>query len=262
MATKNESTPAKPLRIHPRATRESFTMRRVIGTTALPESLTWWDAAPPAPPERLAEPLIERQEVTLLSGRKIVLIRREEFDHKLGRRRKQFFLQEGGAVISEADISIDEWPLFGSDRLEDAERVVVAEGLKARRALIKEGIPAVATLSPSVSDAALEPIADREVVVWPDNDARGVRIMVGLASKLQQRGTDVRMVRWVDGPHHGDAADFTGNLIDAIEDAKGIDPLLLDSIAKLSPVKATPAPLMLRSRRKVWMNRIGGSSDE
>lgn len=103
-----------------------------------------------------------------------------------------------------------ELPLFGIDRIGDAEMVVVVEGEKAALALQGLGITAVGTVTGASSAPSATVLADltgRAVLLWPDNDEPGRKHMQRIAEALSGIAV-VAWVEWLEAPDKGDAADF------------------------------------------------------
>lgn len=105
--------------------------------------------------------------------------------------------------------------LYGTAELRNVKRgslVVVVEGEKARDALARAGIVAVATVAGAKvtpSEASLKPLLGYAVVLWSDNDADGHDHMRNISERLQAMGHgSVREFDWPDAPEGGDAADF------------------------------------------------------
>ncbi|MBX6752744.1 MAG: AAA family ATPase [Thermorudis peleae] len=107
---------------------------------------------------------------------------------------------------------VEDLPLYGIERLGDAEQVIVTEGEKAADALLTLGIPAVGTVtgaSAIPSPESLKPLAVRLVWLWPDNDDQGRHHMHRLAERLSALGCQhIWVIDWPDAPPGGDAYDF------------------------------------------------------
>ncbi|MGH7611636.1 MAG: toprim domain-containing protein, partial [Candidatus Dormibacteria bacterium] len=109
-------------------------------------------------------------------------------------------------------------PLFRTELLSQLVAkapVVIVEGEKAAVALANcldgRNVGVLATLGSGVtpSDAVLACLADRRVVLWPDNDEAGRTHMAKVSAGLQRAGAaDVRFVEWLGASPRGDAADF------------------------------------------------------
>lgn len=92
---------------------------------------------------------------------------------------------------------------------------VVCEGEPAADALATMenalGVVAVGTVtgaSGTPSDTALNPLVDRTVYLWPDNDDPGAKHMLRIAQRIVALGcSDARIVCWMDAPDKGDVAD-------------------------------------------------------
>lgn len=123
--------------------------------------------------------------------------------------------------------------LYGIRELPSDGLVVVTEGEKARDALKGRDVPAVGTVTGAATipcDAALRPLLNHPLALWPDADDEGRKHMRALASRLRDLGhQDVRFIRWTDAPGQGaDAADFSGDdgaLRALIESAAGATPV-------------------------------------
>jgi putative DNA primase/helicase len=104
-------------------------------------------------------------------------------------------------------------PLYGADVLAKSPSdgsVLVVEGEKAADALRRSGFSVVATVTGAgvtPSQASLEVLRGREIVLWPDNDDPGRKHMDRIAGRLRDIASKVRMISW--GKKVGDdAADF------------------------------------------------------
>jgi hypothetical protein len=195
--------------------------------------------------------LIEEDDVVLLSGKKVTYVRREQWDDVQGRRKKQFYVRDNGNYVRNDAVPIEEWPLYGLDSLDSEGPIVVVEGVKAAKSLHRRGTVAVGTFSAQVAPAALEPLYGRDVVLWPDNDEIGVSLMMFVARELSANGTNVRLLKWVGGPYHGDAADFDGDLRDLVATAQPIDPELAIKASSQPTFEPMDIPLSLKARRRL-----------
>jgi len=104
-------------------------------------------------------------------------------------------------------------PLYGLDKLAGSpgSPVVVVEGEGCADALLKLGV--LATTSGGADSAARadwQPLAGRDVTIWPDHDDAGQRYAAAAAERLQQLGCRVRIldVAALDLPAKGDAVDW------------------------------------------------------
>ncbi|HPC93819.1 MAG TPA: hypothetical protein PLU87_02680, partial [Sedimentisphaerales bacterium] len=84
------------------------------------------------------------------------------------------------------------WPLYNRAGIAEAEQIVVVEGEKCADALIALGI--CATTSPcgagKAAHADWQPLAGKQVTLWPDNDEPGrahMKAVAGLLSKLDPK---------------------------------------------------------------------------
>lgn len=125
---------------------------------------------------------------------------------------KRFYWQQPDGKPGLGGVRTADLPLYGIDRLNGAAGCIVTEGEKAAVALIRLGLPAVGTVtgaSGTPGDTALRPIVEKEVILWPDNDAPGEDHMERIARRLRALGCrEVRVVRWTNAPAKGDAADL------------------------------------------------------
>lgn len=128
------------------------------------------------------------------------------------------------------DLALTDLPLYGVDEIGTAGGIVVVEGEKARDALRRRGIVAVGTVTGAAvvpGDAALRPLLDHLVPLWPDRDDPGERHMETIAAdlvKLGQPPDSIRRVRWSDAPPGGDAADWTGDRDGLLALIEGAEP--------------------------------------
>ncbi len=121
-----------------------------------------------------------------------------------------------GKYSRRGEISPASLPLYGAERLDgwpEVDRgVVLVEGEKAADALLELGIRALGTVTGSSSapgPEALEVLAGRRVILWPDDDRSGREHMRRVAERLQGIASSVRWFEWkgpagITGP---DAAD-------------------------------------------------------
>src|SRR5262249_15603977 len=111
---------------------------------------------------------------------------------------------------------VENLPLYGArDVVQTVAKgnvVVVLEGEPARDALWSLAIPAVATVTGAATAPTLDafvPLAEYDLVMWPDFDAPGEKHLAAIASLLTEAGGSVRVVRWPEAREEGDdAADF------------------------------------------------------
>jgi AAA domain len=124
-------------------------------------------------------------------------------------------------------------PLYGAHALPPAPgpAVVVTEGEKAAAALISVGVPAVGTVSGAAgtpSDASLEALRGRHVVLWADGDAVGREHMQRVGLGLATVAASVRWATWPDAPEHGDAADLVAARLDPLDVIDAADPFVTE----------------------------------
>jgi hypothetical protein len=123
------------------------------------------------------------------------------------------------------------------------EPVFVVEGEKCADALARLGLLATTSGAATSADRAdWQPLAGREVIVWPDHDAAGLRYAAAVADTLRPLGSQVRIVdvEPLALPRGGDVVDWLA----AHPSAVGDDILVL-------PCTAEPqAPARPASRRR------------
>lgn len=102
-------------------------------------------------------------------------------------------------------------PLYRLPEIERSREIVFVEGEKAADAIHQCGW--VATSAPGGATTNLEaidwrPLAGKTVILWPDNDEPGRKLMLGVEAKLKGLGCAVRWVTLPDDvPAKWDAAD-------------------------------------------------------
>lgn len=88
-------------------------------------------------------------------------------------------------------------PLYGLDRWHASEAVVIVEGEKCVDALASVGIDATSLMggaNTTIEKTDLTPLAGKTVVLWPDADDPGRKLMAGLEGPLQALGCTVRRI--------------------------------------------------------------------
>ncbi|MDP9476520.1 MAG: phage/plasmid primase, P4 family [Actinomycetota bacterium] len=151
--------------------------------------------------------LVDSYHVKDASGRLVAIHERWE-----GPAGKSFLWKHpNGEYSRRGEISPASLPLYGAERLYDWPEVdrgvVLVEGEKAADALLELGIRALGTVTGSSSapgPEALEVLAGRRVILWPDDDRSGREHMRRVAEGLQGIASAVRWFEW-KGP-----ADITG----------------------------------------------------
>lgn len=143
---------------------------------------------------------------------------REDGRDAQGNRSKRMWWETPDGKPGLGGVKAANLPLFGSELLRDEPpetTVVVVEGEKAARSLVRRGIVALGTVcgaSSTPSDHVLQclkPFTD--VILWPDNDDAGRKHMSRVRTALSGIGVGSRELHWQDAPAKGDAADFEGN---------------------------------------------------
>ena len=103
------------------------------------------------------------------------------------------------------------------------EPLILVEGPVAQAALSKAGRLALGIWGTSncPSVGRLKPCLGRMVLLWPDNDDPGHKLMFGevkggnVVERLRSIGhSDIWVVEWDEAPHKGDAADAIARGVD------------------------------------------------
>ena len=76
--------------------------------------------------------------------------------------------------------------------------------------------------------------------------------MIKIAEELLQNNAKVKILRWVDGPYHGDAADYELDVNKFLASAEAIDPVLFEAVTKHNNFPVKSIPMTLKSRRKLY----------
>ena len=100
--------------------------------------------------------------------------------------------------------------------------VIVCEGEPATDALATQekelGTAAVGTMTGAAAmpgEAALVPLVQRDVYLWPDNDSKGIRHMGSIGAVLTALGCkSIHVIDWPASPPKGDAADAISQGVD------------------------------------------------
>ncbi len=148
------------------------------------------------------------------------------------------WFQPGGGVSGLNGLPAAELPLYRGETLADLiiqAPVTVVEGEKAadHLAACLDGaqVGVLATVGGAATvptDGVLAALADRRVVLWPDNDEPGQRHMDQVAAGLQRVGAaEVKFASWPDAPERGDAADYVaehsrGELLELLKAARPV----------------------------------------
>lgn len=138
---------------------------------------------------------------------------------------KRFTWRQPDGRAGLAGVAAAELPLYGTDTLlADPKPVFVVEGEKAAEALWWAGQSALGTVTGAGScpaPASLEPLKNRDVYLWADNDEPGQRHMLKIADRLRSAAKSVRLIAWPEAPPKGDAADW-------VEERRGLNQAALD----------------------------------
>lgn len=149
-----------------------------------------------------------------------------------------------GLKFPDGELRIEQLPLFGLPLLakHPSSTVWFVEGEKAARTLQDRGLVAVCLgggASQQMFGNALDPLLDRDVVLWPDNDDVGRALMARIANVLPH-------VRYVKPalPEKGDAWDYfeAGGTIEALEKMAHADTPIVRVKAYDTVVVAMPLP--------------------
>lgn len=131
-------------------------------------------------------------------------------------------------------------PVYGLDRLEanPGKKVLIVEGEKACDAIVPLFAETVVISWPGGSSGFRSvdwtPLADRSVLIWPDNDKPGIEAANGIADILSNSCSRVRVMPVPEGKPKGwDAAD-------AVAEGVNIASLIASQLQK--PVEPEPEP--------------------
>jgi hypothetical protein len=118
------------------------------------------------------------------------------------------------ALSGHHGLSSKDLPLYGMELFDTwpaTAPILLVEGEKAALALQTRGAYALGTVTGAAaipSSIVLAPLANRRLVLWPDNDDPGVQHMTQLGKRLIEIGATCRWFTWTDAPGGGDAADY------------------------------------------------------
>lgn len=111
-------------------------------------------------------------------------------------------------------------PLYNLNRWHASDTVVLVEGEKCADALTAIGINATTLIggaNTTITKTDLTPLAGKAVILWPDNDPPGARLMEALAGPLRVMGCAVRILTPPAGrPEKWDAADAIAEGFDVV----------------------------------------------
>jgi hypothetical protein len=118
-------------------------------------------------------------------------------------------------------------PLYGLERWHTSAFVVLVEGEKCADALTSIGVDATTLMGGSstiIDKSDLTPLAGKTVILWPDNDAPGFKLMDEMAAPLAAIGCIVRRLNPPPGrPDKWDAADAIAEGFDVVGFLKARD---------------------------------------
>lgn len=174
-----------------------------------------WPETPREPfklPPQLLVPIVTRHPYYNDRGELVAIHVRKDFGN--GRKSMPWELPDG-RTSQNGDINTANLPLYGLPNvLERLDKVVIlVEGEKAADAAMAEGLIAV-SLSGGANQpdfgTALESLRGRDVLLWPDNDEPGLKLMLRINEQLSSIASRVRWLAVPGLPHKGDAADYFG----------------------------------------------------
>lgn len=110
-------------------------------------------------------------------------------------------------------------PLYNLPGIANFARIVLTEGEKAAQALINRGIPATTAMGGAnapIEKTDWSPLKDKQVIIWPDNDAAGRSYAEKARKALMEAGVvGVSIVQIPPGkPEKWDAADAVAEHMD------------------------------------------------
>ena len=118
-------------------------------------------------------------------------------------------------------------PLYGLERWHTSAFVVLVEGEKCADALTSIGVDATSLMGGSstiIDKTDLTPLAGKTVILWPDNDAPGFKLMDEMAAPLAAIGCIVQRLNPPAGkPDKWDAADAIAEGFDVVGFLKARD---------------------------------------
>jgi 5S rRNA maturation endonuclease (ribonuclease M5)/KaiC/GvpD/RAD55 family RecA-like ATPase len=118
-------------------------------------------------------------------------------------------------------------PLYGLERWHTSAFVVLVEGEKCADALTSIGVDATTLMGGSstiIDKTDLTPLAGKTVILWPDNDAPGFKLMDEMAGPLAAIGCIVQRLNPPAGkPDKWDAADAIAEGFDVVGFLKARD---------------------------------------
>ena len=119
-------------------------------------------------------------------------------------------IQSGVFVLSEP-VFEDKKPLYGLDRLKESNAVFFVEGESCVDTLHRLGLIATTSGgSSSCSSADFEPLRNKTIYLWADNDDPGAKFMDSVSSYLNDIGCQVYMldIKALNLPKGGDVVDW------------------------------------------------------
>jgi hypothetical protein len=189
-----------------------------------------------------------------------VLAEKGRFETADGRKTFRWRLPGQDGWPADAGVKVADMPLFGLRLLKERpdEPVYLVEGEKACEACWQHGLLAVSHAGgASTKDfgRSLEPLKDRLVMLWPDNDAPGRAYMAVVQARLASVASSVHIVN-VPVPEKGDAFDYfaQGGTVEHLEDASPTEPALHvlgeESLRVVYPTMAGPVTITFLEMEK------------
>lgn len=145
---------------------------------------------------------------------------------------------DGQAVDNLQGRPVATLPLFGSQHVgkwDTSRPVFLVEGEKAMLALARADQRALGTLgSATPGDAALAVLIGLDLILWPDADEAGRRVMLNIARIVKPAVLSLRWAEWAEAPAGGDAADYLASGL-KIEDLP-LGPVPKPALAAIIPI--------------------------
>lgn len=123
-------------------------------------------------------------------------------------------------VKSRKQKSPDTRPLYNQVGIKDADSVVLVEGEKCADSLIAQGIPATTAMNGAkapLDKTDWSPLADKKIIIWPDNDIAGKEYAKNAAQHLSDIAASISILTPPDNwAEKYDAADAVNDRIDIV----------------------------------------------
>lgn len=132
--------------------------------------------------------------------------------------------KKAGGSYSTGGVHVENLQLYNSEELESrkADPVMLVEGEPAADALISRGVLACTNgggASQKRWGSSLEPLRNRDLLLFPDNDDAGKKLMEELIEQLKHTARSIRVLSVPGLPYKGDAVDFFagGGTVEGLE---------------------------------------------